>query len=120
MQEQDETSQALVKINEAGTRQASKLDLSRLNLTAVPEQIRELSQLQILSLDHNQLTSIPESLGQLSQLQILSLEGNQLAEDWQAAIARGTGAVLERLRSLAREGETVSPRTVKLVLLGEP
>jgi internalin A len=42
--------------------------------------IGQLSQLQTLDLSRNQLTQIPDSIGQLSQLQTLDLGGNQLGQ----------------------------------------
>ena len=54
------------------------LDLSGLKLTALPESLGQLTQLQGLFLDNNWLTALPESLGQLRQLQGLNLTNNQL------------------------------------------
>jgi internalin A len=48
-------------------------------ITSLPEWIGELSQLRSLDISGNQLTSLPESIGQLSQLQTLNLSHNQLS-----------------------------------------
>jgi internalin A len=58
--------------------QLQSLDLSNNQLTALPEWLGQLTQLQSLDLWANQLTALPESLGQLTQLQSLSLSVNQL------------------------------------------
>jgi len=58
----------------------TKLDLSSLQLTELPEAIAALTQLQILYLFDNQLTAVPEAIAALTQLQILYLSDNQLTE----------------------------------------
>ena len=47
-------------------------------ITALPETIGQLSNLQELWLDNNQIIVLPESIGQLSNLQYLSLSNNQI------------------------------------------
>ncbi|NQT13736.1 MAG: hypothetical protein HQ582_13365, partial [Planctomycetes bacterium] len=59
-------------------------------LTALPEWLGQLTQLQTLSLSGNQLTALPEWLGRLTQLQTLELCHNQLT------------ALPESLRTLTR------------------
>jgi internalin A len=54
------------------------LHLSGEELTALPEAIGQLTQLQLLNLSGNQLTALSEAIGQLTQLQELDLSGNQL------------------------------------------
>src|SRR5271165_4566007 len=70
--------EALRRIEEARERGARTLDLSDLQLSALPESIGRLSGLQELNLSRNQLSALPESIGQLSQLQVLDLFNNQL------------------------------------------
>ncbi|HBE26901.1 MAG TPA: hypothetical protein DDW33_14585, partial [Ktedonobacter sp.] len=48
-------------------------------LTALPESLGQLSNLQYLDMTGNQLTSLPEALGSLVQLRKLYLDENQLA-----------------------------------------
>ncbi|WP_052435984.1 leucine-rich repeat domain-containing protein [Neochlamydia sp. EPS4] len=56
-----------------------KLDLDdELDLTILPPEIWQLSQLEWLNLSNNQLTTLPPNIGQLSQLQSLWLHNNQL------------------------------------------
>ena len=54
------------------------LDLSFLDLTAVPESVGQLTALTSLDLQGNQLTALPESVGQLPALTTLFLQNNQL------------------------------------------
>ena len=81
MPEQEENKgwkEALQRIEEARRSNATRLDLSYLNLTTVPESLSQLASLQKLYLHNNQLTTIPEFLGKLSTLQELKLENNKL------------------------------------------
>lgn len=55
------------------------LDLSRLELTTLPESIGKLDHLQMLYLSDNKLTSLPRSLGELKELQRLEAEKNQIS-----------------------------------------
>ncbi|CAN0455554.1 unnamed protein product, partial [Discosporangium mesarthrocarpum] len=81
--------------------QLQTLDLSRNQLTALPESLGQLTQLQTLDLPRNQLTALPESLGQLTQLQTLHLSSNQLT-----ALPESLGH-LTQLRSLMFGGNPV-------------
>lgn len=74
----DKASTIIDRIEEARKNNSTLLDLSYDQLTALPESICQLTQLQILDLSDNQLTAVPESISQLTQLQILNLSGNQL------------------------------------------
>ena len=47
-------------------------------ITAIPDAIGQLSNLTSLSLDSNQITAIPDAIGQLSNLTSLSLDSNQI------------------------------------------
>jgi internalin A len=58
--------------------QLQSLDLSNNQLTALPEWLGQLTQLQSLNLSFNGLTALPEWLGQLTQLQSLGLSHNRL------------------------------------------
>ncbi len=65
-------------IKEARRTRAAELNLSFQDLTALPESVGQLTQLQYLHLTGNQLTTLPESIGRLKLLQRLYLSGNQL------------------------------------------
>jgi internalin A len=69
---------AISRIEQARADNATELDLSELALTALPEQLGQLGNLQTLYLADNQLTALPEQLGQLGNLQYLDLQNNQL------------------------------------------
>ena len=55
-------------------------------LTSLPAEVRQLTQLQELSLSYNQLTTLPEWIGELTSLKKLTLYGNQLTSLPAAAI----------------------------------
>ena len=56
----------------------TEINLSRANLTEVPEQLRKVKQLRKLDLSHNRLTILPEFLGQLTHLEYLDVSDNNL------------------------------------------
>jgi internalin A len=95
-----------------------KLDLASNQITAIPESIAQLIDLQKLDLASNQITAIPESIAQLVKLSDLHLEYNPLPEEVFAALKSGLPSFFRYLQSTAIA--RVYPRTVKLVLLGEP
>lgn len=57
----------------------TRLDLSALDLTALPEQLGVLEGLEDLDVSFNQLTALPESLAGLTALRRLDVSGNPLA-----------------------------------------
>ena len=57
---------------------STEFDLSRSQLTVIPNEICILTNVTWLFLDHNQLTSIPSELGMLHNLTWLYLNDNQL------------------------------------------
>jgi small GTP-binding protein len=56
------------------------LDLSNQNLTAFPDEIFELPNLQFINLSNNSLSEIPENISMLTNLQSLNLSNNQIVE----------------------------------------
>jgi len=70
--------QARVRIEECLVHRAPELDLSRLRLTRVPEEARELTHLAVLRLDHNHLRALPVWIGDLTRLVELTAKGNML------------------------------------------
>ena len=66
------------RIQEAIETGSTRLNLSELELTTVPESIGQLTNLRALYLNGNQLISVPQELGQLANLTMLSLSQNQL------------------------------------------
>jgi len=70
--------EALQRIAEAKSTGAEELDLSGLNLEALPKQLRELPQLSELDLSYNRLTNLPEWLAELGGVESIYLSQNQL------------------------------------------
>jgi Leucine-rich repeat (LRR) protein len=68
------------RIAEARESGSLNLNLSYLQLTKIPPQIAQLSQLKRLDLDNNQIVTIPDAITQLSNLQYLYLFNNQIVE----------------------------------------
>jgi hypothetical protein len=94
------------------------LDLQGNKITAIPDSIGKLTNLTGLSLQTNQITAIPNSLVNLVNLRELELSGNPIPEELIAALKVGVPSFFRYLEST--QGPKVYPRTVKLVLLGEP
>lgn len=65
-------------IEEAIKDQPTKLNLSKKNLTEIPEFIQRLSKLSYLDLSENKITNIPDWLGSSTNLGLLDLSGNLL------------------------------------------
>lgn len=67
---------AVARISAAREAGATELDLSNLELTEVPEEIRSVTSLTNLDLGRNRLTSLPDWFGSLLALERLILQGN--------------------------------------------
>jgi internalin A len=70
----------LQKIKNAARDRLCTLDLSGYQLTAVPAELGELTNLTTLYLHENQLTELPPELGELTNLTTFYLHENQLTE----------------------------------------
>ena len=58
----------------------TELQLSQLNLTVLPPEIAEFTQLTHLNLEHNNLSVLPKEFGHLAQLTILNLGHNKFRD----------------------------------------
>jgi internalin A len=94
------------------------LDLDGNKITTIPDALAELSQLQVLKLSDNGITDVSDSLIRLGKLWEIHLDANPLPEELLAAAQRSVKSLFRYLRSTSKR--KVYPRTVKLVLLGEP
>ena len=72
--------QLLLMIEQAVQEKATTLDLMNNQLTKLPPEIGQLSNLEQLNLSGNQLTELPPEITQLSNLPSLNLSRNQLTE----------------------------------------
>ena len=99
------------KIADALRAGATELNLGRMQLTALPESLGQLTQLQTLNLNNNQLTTLPEWLGQLTQLQTLILSNNQLT-----ALPKSLGQLTQlQTLELSRNQLTALPESLGLL-----
>lgn len=80
-----------------------KLDLSRKKLKALPEEIKNFRNLQILNISHNDLKELPAWIGDLTSLQSLDVSNNKLKEI-PASIGRLTNLVYLGLNRNVIEG----------------
>ncbi|XP_035665248.1 leucine-rich repeat receptor-like protein kinase PEPR1 [Branchiostoma floridae] len=55
-----------------------KLDLSNQDLTSIPEEVFDITDLEFLDVSNNKLSSIPEAIGRLQKLYRLDADGNML------------------------------------------
>jgi hypothetical protein len=82
-------------LNEAG--EVRTLDLSRLDLDEVPEEISALTQLEVLDLSQNRnLERLPDALGELTSLRVLNLHNSRNLAGLPASLERLVA--LEELR----------------------
>lgn len=71
-----------------------ELNLSRMGMSTLPQEVRQLRHLRVLDIRWNKLSTLPDWIGELSELEVLYAQHNQLTA-WPAA-----GAQLSRLRRL--------------------
>ncbi|GAA2260108.1 hypothetical protein GCM10009853_011410 [Glycomyces scopariae] len=67
-------------IDQAMRTGATRLDLSRLELTGIPERLRELPGLVELDLSFNRITELPAFIGVFRDLRSLNLQSNELTD----------------------------------------
>ncbi len=95
-----------------------KLNLSGLNLSQVPIELGQLTNLQRLDLHSNKLSQLPVELGQLTNLQELRIDDNlSLLTPPPEIVARGTTEMLTFLRGL--QEKSVIRYEAKLLVVGE-
>ena len=70
--------EALERIESAARTGKATLDLVGMDLTSLPPEIGELTNLTGLNLSDNQLTSLPPEIGKLTNLTELVLSGDRL------------------------------------------
>ena len=73
--------ESIYKLPKSKKAQITELDLSRMGLTQIPDDIFDgFTNLEKLNLGYNQLIELPESIGNLTNLEELGLDKNQLTE----------------------------------------
>ncbi|XOF32829.1 MAG: COR domain-containing protein [Candidatus Electrothrix sp. YB6] len=99
--------EVLQEIEKAKASGATELDLRGRELTTVPPEIGQLTNLRVLDLIGNQLTSLPPEIGQLTKLTELDLSFNQLTalpqEIYQLTNLTRLDLSLNQLSSLPQE-----------------
>jgi internalin A len=70
--------EALRRIEQAGHKKSTSVDLEELGLANLPERLCELESLLALYLERNELSTLPDSLARLTTLETLVLIENQL------------------------------------------
>ena len=66
------------KENKVPLSQMLSIDLSYLNIRALPKELWQFTSLAVLDLSHNQLASVPPEINQLKELKFLNIGYNQL------------------------------------------
>ncbi|MDS9398975.1 leucine-rich repeat domain-containing protein [Aphanizomenon flos-aquae NRERC-008] len=66
-------------IKQAAKDEVTELDLSNNQISSLPPEIVQLTNLQSLDISFNQISSLPPEIGQLTNLQFLDIGGNQIS-----------------------------------------
>ncbi len=81
----------LQKIDRGADTNAMELNLSKMELTEIPEAIAALKQLKNFDLRSNRITIVPQLLAQMPKLTKLGLDNNPLSNVPPEIIRRGWG-----------------------------
>src|ERR1039458_4945942 len=95
--ENDQSEEAARRIEKARRSNAVDLDLSFLDLDAIPDSLAKLEQLQSLNLAGNQITVIPDCLAELAQLRGLHLSANHITAIPDSLAQLGRASCRERV-----------------------
>ena len=95
-----------------------QIELGGNQIRVIPDSLATLPNLRKLELQNNLITAIPSSFEQLGHLEEINFSGNPLPEELLAAASRGPESLVRYLQATRTLG--ANPRTVKLMLLGEP
>ncbi|MFM5896156.1 MAG: leucine-rich repeat domain-containing protein, partial [Dolichospermum sp.] len=66
-------------IKQAAKDEVTELDLSNNQISSLPREIGQLTNLQSLNIYNNQISSLPPEIGQLTNLQSLNIYNNQIS-----------------------------------------
>ncbi len=92
-------------IEQAAKEGVTSLDLSGKELSALPPEITQLTNLKELFLDNNQLSALPPEITQLTNLKELSLDNNPLTSPPPEIVEQGTQAILVYLRERLQDSQ---------------
>ncbi len=83
-QNEPDYAEALRRIRTAKATRGTKLSLIKMELTELPEELQDLTWLEVLSVWSNKLSELPEWMSNFTQLQSLDVSHNRLTElpDW--------------------------------------
>lgn len=110
---------ALQVIRDSVRNKQNELDLSENQLTSLPPEICELTNLIKLNLSGNQLTSLPPEIGKLSKLTELYLDGNPLVSPPLEIVEQGKEAIIEYLNLLESKKQIQILNELKVLLVGD-
>ena len=96
----------------------TSLTLTDNHLFVLPSSINKLGRLQQLKLSQNRLEKLPVQLAELEYLQTLEVDLNPLVYPPPAVVKRGMAAILGHMRDGLVSG-TVTNHKVKVVLMGD-
>jgi internalin A len=113
-----ERSKLLAVIEKAKQSGQTSLNLSWEQITELPVEIGQLTNLTSLDLSDNQLTALPESIGQLTKLKTLNLGKNPLSELPPEVVEKGGLAIRDYYRQRLEE-KTDYIYEAKLLVIGE-
>ena len=108
--------ECLQVIEEAARDKRTVLSLNGNQLTALPPEIAQLTNLTTLNLSSNQLTTLPASLSQLSQLTVLYLHDNNQLGIPPEILGPSFQAVMRVVLTTRAQKDKISPASAAAIL----
>jgi len=111
------------KIKKEKDKQTRSLDLSKLNLTDIPNEVYSLTHLQFLNINDNNISELTNNISRLKNLVSLLIYNNPIENIPLELIGKNhkencLAAIKDYLRSVQNEEDTVKLYEAKLLLVG--